>query len=182
MPRGRKKEPPLPHAQEVTPVGAATIPERPPAELLPPDECAQLVWDAVVPLLKNKAEIATFRVRPGVTLRVDRDGDPVLEVFLRDRVKAVGTKRVSQVVKNGTMEIYARGLLEDLQDRHPFGGNTVAYNRVDVLREILYELEDLLPGGNPEVLEFDERSPAWYSKKIELIRERIKEKLRAIEE
>lgn len=164
--------------QEVTPVGATTIPARPPAELLPPEECAQLVWDAVIPLLKNKAEIATFRVRPGVTLRVDRDGDPVLEVFLRDRVKAVGTKRVSQVMKNGTMEIYARGLLEDLQDRHPFGGGSTSYSRVDVLREILYEIEDLLPEGNPEVLEFEERSPAWYCRKIELIQKRIREKLR----
>lgn len=157
-------------------MGEAVIPQRPPADLLPVEECVEILRDAVLPHLKNRAHLATFHVRPGVTLVSDRDGDPVVEVFLLDRVKGVACRRISQVVQSNTLEIYVKGLLEDLQERQSFTA-PISYRRVEVLREILYEMSDLLPEGCPEVLEFQENTAPYYRKKIDLIRGAIKRRL-----
>lgn len=136
------------------------------------DEAVEILQGVIRPYLNDPIDLATFRIRPGVTLVGDKDGHPVVEVFLRDRVHGVPVVRIAKVLENKTLDVFAQGLLEKLRTRHFY--QPISYRRIEVLREILYEMEDLLPGGAPEVTEFPEGSASYYRLKIDRIREAVK--------
>ena len=89
--------------------------------------------------LTDTEEIATLQVRPGVSF-VD------LELFMKNKVHAISIDRVEKTLKNGGLDVYARGLVEFMRLRKPLIHPEASYRRSDVLREILHVLEEIIQG------------------------------------
>lgn len=92
---------------------------------------------AIVPHLEGVPEKMTFDVRPGVSF-VD------IEFFLNDRVTAFRSERIETVMRNGTIDTFARGVLARLRERHPVLRPADSYRRIDVMREMLAILESVV--------------------------------------
>lgn len=142
-----------------------------------PEEAIEALQTAIAKTLTDPEDLATFQIRRGVTFIADpRTKGPMLECFLRDHVHLVPVAVVSGVIERGTMDNFVIGLLDRLRDRFFYEPKT--YNRMEVLCECLYEMRDLLPEGIPECHEFPENSSAQLRRQIDLIRQKVKERVK----
>jgi len=108
-------------------------------------------------LLETEEEKLTWMIRPAVTF-------VGLEAFLCDRVINISISSLLNNQKNGALEVFARKLLYDLRNKrfqvhcNECGMPKATYRRKDVLREINWELKQVVQG----VSKFPQDIPTSY--------------------